>query len=165
MTLSDWGALGELIGGAAIIISLIYVGLQIRHNASATRAATNQAFVTQYNEVLLKLTRTEVREVYWRGLPGLSNLQGSEMAGFSGMMAAIFRMYEGFYLEKREGRFDSEMWEGYTALFADLLSHQGPREYWEMRRHQYSQAFAKVVDVELLQRENRSLYPQHLKTE
>ena len=28
MTLMDWGALGELIGGVAIIVSLIYVGVQ-----------------------------------------------------------------------------------------------------------------------------------------
>ena len=161
MTLQDWGALGELVGGVAIIVSLIYVGLQIRHNASATRGATNQAFAAQYSELLLTLTQTEVREVYWRGLPGLSNLEGSEMAGFSGFMASIFRTYEAFYLEKREGRFDSEMWEGYTALFADLLSHRGPREYWELRRHQYSVAFGKVVDDELLEQDSHPLYPDN----
>jgi len=30
MTLLEWGAIGELIGGVAIIVSLIYVGLQIK---------------------------------------------------------------------------------------------------------------------------------------
>jgi hypothetical protein len=35
MTLQDWGALGELVGGVAIIVSLIYVGLQIRQGTQA----------------------------------------------------------------------------------------------------------------------------------
>ena len=47
MTLQDWGALGELIGGIAIIISLIYVGVQLNLSNKATRAATNQAFSAQ----------------------------------------------------------------------------------------------------------------------
>jgi len=162
MTLQDWGALGELVGGLAIIVSLLYVGLQIRHGTNATRAATNPAFVTQYNELLLTLTRTEIRDIYWRGLPGLANLQGSEMAGFSGFMAAVFRTYEAFYLEKEEGRFDTKMWQGYTALFADLLSHEGPPEYWEMRKHQYSDEFAAVVDIDFLRRDRNSFYPQHM---
>ena len=29
MSLQDWGAIGELLGGVAIIVSLLYVGLQI----------------------------------------------------------------------------------------------------------------------------------------
>ncbi len=39
MTLLEWGALGELIGGIAIIGSLIYVGVQVNDSASATRSA------------------------------------------------------------------------------------------------------------------------------
>ncbi len=43
MSLQDWGAIGELLGGVAIIVSLLYVGLQIKHGNQETRAATLQA--------------------------------------------------------------------------------------------------------------------------
>ena len=43
MSLQDWGAIGELLGGVAIIVSLLYVGLQIKHGNRETRAATLQA--------------------------------------------------------------------------------------------------------------------------
>jgi hypothetical protein len=36
MTIQDLGALGEMAGGLAIIVSLIYVGLQIKQNTKAT---------------------------------------------------------------------------------------------------------------------------------
>ena len=34
MTLLEWGALGELIGGVAIIVSFIYVGVQVKQNTN-----------------------------------------------------------------------------------------------------------------------------------
>ncbi len=43
MSLQDWGAIGELLGGVAIIVSLLYVGLQIKHGNREARAATLQA--------------------------------------------------------------------------------------------------------------------------
>ncbi len=43
MSLQDWGAIGELLGGVAIIVSLLYVGLQIKHGNRETRAAMLQA--------------------------------------------------------------------------------------------------------------------------
>ena len=43
MSLQDWGAIGELLGGVAIIVSLLYVGLQIKHGNRETRANTLQA--------------------------------------------------------------------------------------------------------------------------
>ena len=53
MTIQDWGAVGEIIGGIAIIISLIYVGLQIRQNTKATKVATSQAFIDIHGTVIL----------------------------------------------------------------------------------------------------------------
>ena len=40
MDIMELGAIGELVGGVAVIASLIYVGLQLRQNTSATRAAS-----------------------------------------------------------------------------------------------------------------------------
>jgi len=39
MSLQDWGALGELVGGFAIIVSLLYVGVQIKLGNRETKAA------------------------------------------------------------------------------------------------------------------------------
>jgi len=32
MTIQDWGAIGELVGGVAVIVTLIYLALQVRQN-------------------------------------------------------------------------------------------------------------------------------------
>jgi hypothetical protein len=35
MTLQDWGAIGELVGAVAVIVTLIYLAKEIRLNTSA----------------------------------------------------------------------------------------------------------------------------------
>ena len=141
MSLQDWGAIGELIGGVAIIVSLLYVGLQVKQGTDASRAATNQSFSVQFSDLILQITRPELRDIFWRGITGLKNLQGSENAAFMALIASIMRTYETFYFERTEGRFDSRMWDGYNAQLIDLFNNDGVREYWAIRKHQFSDEF------------------------
>ena len=92
MTLQDLGSIGELVGGVAIIVSLLYVGIQIRQGTKATQAATNQAFSAQYSEQILQITREDMRDVFRLGLGGLQNLNEGEQAAFMALIASIMRM-------------------------------------------------------------------------
>ena len=48
MDIMELGAIGELVGGVAVIGSLIYVGMQVRQNTQATRAqAVTTLFAAQ----------------------------------------------------------------------------------------------------------------------
>jgi hypothetical protein len=38
MTIQDLGALGDLLSSLAVFVSLIYLAVQVRHNAEATRS-------------------------------------------------------------------------------------------------------------------------------
>ena len=39
MNLQDWAYIAEIVGGIAVIVSLIYVGLQVNDSACAVRSA------------------------------------------------------------------------------------------------------------------------------
>ena len=43
MNLNDLANIGQVIGAIAVVISLIYVALQIRQNTNAVRSATAQS--------------------------------------------------------------------------------------------------------------------------
>ncbi len=146
MTIQDWGSVGELVGGLAIIISLLYVGVQVRQSTGATRAATNQAFSEQFSSLILQLTREDVRDIFRRGLAGLGNLQDDEQVAFMALLSAITRTYETFYLERAEGRFDSKMYEGYVRQLLDLYATQGAQEFWAIRKHQFTDEFNEYLD-------------------
>ena len=158
MSLQDWGAIGELIGGVAIIVSLLYVGLQIRQSTNASRAATNQSFSAQYSDLILQITKPELRDIFWRGIAGLNNLKESEKAAFMALMASIMRTYETFYFERVEGRFDSRMWNGYMAQMFDLYNNEGVREYWAIRKHQFADEFQSYLESHSAKYEAKPMY-------
>ena len=49
MNIMELGAIGELVGGVAVIASLLYVGLQVRQSNLDGRAEAHRAFMTQWN--------------------------------------------------------------------------------------------------------------------
>ncbi len=52
MTIQDWGAIGELIGGVAVIATLVYLSMQIRQNTKSTRPSCNQTDLNYVNPQL-----------------------------------------------------------------------------------------------------------------
>jgi len=158
MTLQDWGALGELIGGVAIIVSLIYVGLQIRQSAHATRAATSQAFTDQYVNVVLPLFDPGLSGIYYRGLRGLHNLQEGEKITYIAWIAAILRLFESFYFQERDGFFDPRLFDGWRMTFSDLFAYEGPREALEIRKHHYNAQFIEFLQDQLARAAPQEMY-------
>jgi len=55
MDLTQVANLGEFIGGVAVLVTLIYLALQLRHNTSALRAGAAQAFGEGINGVNLSV--------------------------------------------------------------------------------------------------------------
>ncbi len=45
----------EIAGGIAVIISLVFFGIQVRHNTAASQAATYQEMIRASNEYLLAI--------------------------------------------------------------------------------------------------------------
>jgi len=160
MTLQDWGALGEIIGAVAIIISLIYVGLQIRQSTLASRAATSQAYTSQFISSISALLEPGFSDIFWRGLPGLQNLQGSEKVAFVSFVSIVLRMFESFYLQKKDGAFDTRQFDGWSMTYIDLFANAGPREVLEIRKHLFNVHFIEFLHERIAKSVPRDLYPK-----
>jgi len=159
MTIQDWGALGEMIGGFAIIVSLVYVGLQVKQNTKATQVATSQAFIDIHGAIVLQITRDkEFRDIYWRGLGGTSNLEASELAAFGAWTVQTLRAWESFYFQWEAGAFDDRMWSGWKVQFCDLFGYPGIQELWSIRKHQLSEEFQEFVELLISSAESKPLY-------
>ena len=53
MTIVELGALGEFIGAVAVLVTLIYLAVQLRQNTEAIRAQISQARSDQAQEFFL----------------------------------------------------------------------------------------------------------------
>jgi hypothetical protein len=69
MTLQDWSNLAQVVGAIAVVISLVYVGFQIKRNTSAVRSATAQAIHNNYGDWYMNLMGdAELNRIALKGL-------------------------------------------------------------------------------------------------
>ncbi len=147
MTLLEWGALGELIGGIAIIASLIYVGRQVKENTTATRSAAAQACADTTNGYVgLINSSPNLSDILHRGATGLDNLQGGEVIQFGAFHDQMFICSESLYYQWNDGVLDDHLWNVYRHAMVDILMQKGSQDWWENRRHWFGTQFAAAVD-------------------
>jgi len=159
MTIQDWGALGEMISGFAIIVSLIYVAAQIRQNTKAITVSTSHACLDLHVGIISPImVEKEFRDIYWRGLKGLSRLQGAETAAFAVWAINTFRIWETFWFQWQDGVFDSHTWKGWERQFADLFAYPGIKEVWLIRKHQLSDEYCNWVEQHVAGASSKPLY-------
>ncbi len=83
MDILELGAIGELVGGVAVIGSLLYVGLQVRQSnyqsAQRTEVERNESeFARDSTTVVFALTNPNLSNVFRRGLNDLRALDRDE---------------------------------------------------------------------------------------
>jgi len=158
MTWEELGAIGDLVGGIAVIISLVYVGLQIRQSANASRAATSQAFAKQYSDVNQMIADPAIARIFAKGLDGMAALTVDEQASFAAILSSISRTLESFYFQRRAGDLDPVLFDGWFTQYLDLHANAGVGEFWSLRKHQFSPDFVDDLAREMSSRAAKPLY-------
>jgi len=109
MKLEKWALIAEIVGAAAIVISLIFVGLQIRATSVASYAATYDQLAADAMQMdLLMATNSNLRA-------NIQEQYGLEQDDVHYYTRAATRLYERAYLAWRYGRLGEREWERYRS--------------------------------------------------
>ena len=148
MTLSDLAALGSLISGIAVLVSLIFVAVQMRQNTLAVRAAASQAHAANFQQLLNPMIQDgDVARVWRTGFEQLSTLTDDERVRFFLILSGIFRFYEAAHHQWRDGQLDEGHWHQVHSQARDIIRYPGVQTYWKMRRHWHSREFCRWLDA------------------
>ena len=90
MDIMELGAIGELVGGVAVIASLIFVGLQVRNSNAINRAESVRSFVRDYNTYLYKILENE--SVFRAGVNDFSGLAPGDQSKVHLLLLAQFML-------------------------------------------------------------------------
>ena len=118
LQLSEWAAFAEIIGTVGIVLSLVFVGIQVRDNTRATQAASFQAAAEFDHQLLLTVgsdpDTAVIFSAYVRApetLSGAEELQGRYLFG------AMLRTMENFYIQNHLGTLSPVSWGTRQRLF------------------------------------------------
>lgn len=145
MTLSDLGNVGEFVGAIAVILSLLYLAIQIRQNTRTVRAASHHAAVSTGNDLNTLLSEPENARIVLAGIAGLDSLSPEEQFRYTLLMRSVLAFYEDVFFQFREGQVDAEFWESRAQALLVGLESPGALEWWNENARFYHPAFRKAV--------------------
>jgi hypothetical protein len=126
LQLSEWASVAEIMGTVGIVLSLVFVGIQVRDNTRATQAASYQAAAEFDHQLLLTVGSDPDTAVafstYVRApetLSGAAELQGRYLFG------AMLRTMENFYIQNQLGTLSAASWETRRRLFEYIAVSSG----------------------------------------
>jgi len=153
MNLNDLANIGQVIGAVAVVISLIYVALQIRQNTNAVRAATAQAvhehFANWYNSFARDAS---LAKIAIDGLRDYGSLSETDKARFVAMFMAFLSYSQNAFLKWRQGLLDPSLWLGWEQVIMNLVCAPGGKGLWKERSYLFGEEFRRYVEDDLMKR-------------
>ena len=138
-------AIAEVIGVIAIVVSLIYVSIQIKQNTRVARAATRQA-ISESTENLGSdlIANGEIAAIFVKHMSG-EELTPVENLRLQARCYRDFQHWENIHYQFDEGLVSNDQWQGFRKNLSSLLAIQAYREYWDHESTHYSEAFQSEI--------------------
>ena len=147
MSLEDLGNIGELVAAIGVIISLIYLAVQIRQNSRWLRASLEQSITDSTNQTIQAAAASpQFSRVVLEGQERFEELTEDEQRQFALCAIGTFRIYEQAFHQFCSGNLSEEIWSGHEALLRMTLQSEAIRRWWSARREVFHQRFREYVD-------------------
>ena len=141
------GAIGEIVGALAVVVTLGYLAVQVRQNSQAVKNSAAQSLLSEANESLrVASSHPDTARAVILGQTLFEELSEAEKAQFITWMFSWMRTIEQAYFQYEQGYIDEEIWEGHTAHHRQLINSPAIDVWWSQRRCFFSQKFQKYMD-------------------
>ena len=148
MSISDLGSLGEFIGSIAVLLTLIYLALQIRQNTHATRAVSHHAITDALNQLNLTLGKDDVVAQIWiTGMNDRSSLNEVQREQFDALLRAYMHVCDTMYYQAQVGAGDNGLWEAEKRYLGVILTSNGGKDWLEENSLSISQGYRAAIDT------------------
>lgn len=152
MSLSELANVGEALGGLAVLISIVYLALEVRRNTRTARSTASWNATVTLGELCegishnADLSALVVRASDAAARP--EDLSEDEFAQYFLFFRSVFFKYEAQWYLWKEGTLSDEMWENRRKWAKSFVSLPVPGRVWQIEKehHQYSEGFFESID-------------------
>ena len=143
--LQEYALIAEIISAAAIVLSLLFVGLQVRQSAVET-AVNSEAVQASVREAMLQ---SDINLLLYSGEHGL--MEGASTPEQEQMLLALrvaqVRARENAWVQHRNGILDDATYFSYRDAFIKNMSEEGNRRTWKELTSYYDLIPGFVDDI------------------
>jgi hypothetical protein len=151
MSIIELGALGEFVGAFAVVITLVFVALQLRQNTAMVRSASRGASAIAIAELDRDIAKYPELARLWvqSSKPELAPFDELEQFQFATAARSLVGLLEDQYMQGVQGTAPKEQGEMYIAGIVGLLELPTWKRFWDTETAQptWRQAFIDAVNT------------------
>ena len=144
--ISYYSEVAQIISAIAVVISLIYVGVQVRQNTLTTQAAMRQNIADNDITYLMSyLDNSIIAEASAKTFAkdSLTLLESEQLIW---QQQVNFRLFENAHYQYENGLLEGEVWQRYRIIIHRLLTHaEAAIEQWERNSYTYTSSFKAEI--------------------
>ena len=116
--LKKWALIAEIVGGIAVLFSLVILIVEVRNNTQAVRIAAYDSLVADISQWRIDNARDEVvSEIdFIIATDGRDALTPRQTAIRNNLVIGIFQMYERAFIQWESGNLDDASWERFRRM-------------------------------------------------
>ena len=145
-TIQDLGAIGEFVGAFDVVVTLIYLTLQVRQSTAQARLTAIQAVNASNDSAFNPIYIPENARVWTQGQEDPDALDPGEWRIFGLLMTRLIASFDTTTYQFEHGAYDSELYEGLPAFYGSMVSTPGGRKWYEANRYVFSTAVQQRLE-------------------
>ena len=145
------GAIAELIASVVVVITLIFLVVQLKHNSVMIKNATAQhASETMGNFLGQLIGNPDIYTLYITGLSDYDSLKAEEKGRFHMLCLQAFRDVDTQYQHYVTGGVEREHWESILRSLDVVFRTPGGRKSWDYQKRLVTDSFREEIDRHLI---------------
>lgn len=144
--LEKLSAISQIVASSAVVISLIYVGMQVNLNTHATQSATNQSLYQMQQDFVLN-GGPDFYDLKLRFSRSPESISAYDSLRWRGFLNVRLNLNEAAYSNRESGMIDDAMAQSWLNGLKDWACMPVAPAYWEDVKDEYLPSFAAAVDA------------------
>ena len=129
--LSQLANIGELVGGIAVLITLIYLAVQIRQNTNVLKATSLRNAKNGFNRINLIIAQSaELTEIIDKHMYSYETLNPQEISRANWIWLSYTNIWETLFHEVKESIGHEEIWKSEERNIIFVFKLGGYRHWW-----------------------------------
>ncbi len=161
------GAIGEIVGATAVVVTLVYLAIQIKSSTKVARSATRQAIADSAMAIGSDLIADkELANLFVKDLRGDELGEADRLRLYARSYVGM-RHWENIHYQYLSGMLAEDEWQGFRKNLKATFEWASLQTYWDNESQYYSIAFqAEVATIrqEVAQTSSELSYAYLVKT-
>ena len=150
MDIMELGAIGELVGGVAVLATLIYLALQVRHGNSLAEAGASKVYMeTVFDITGFIVQDRQLAETWARAGTHFNELDAVDQQRLLFFEWRAIESWNHAFVQRKRGVLRDEEWNRVTGIIDVVGSSQAIQESWKVFRGLYDEEFQVFFESRL----------------